>query len=188
MIADIAHIFAFTRQWPEPFQFPGVAAAIGVIFDVCPDAKGDAVEFIADGIGIADGVLFAADFDPLEIITFRLGLRAHPQVVVIKDVCPLGREEGTVLFWVNLAQLQEQRITHGLAIGDLGGMRLTKFVPGLTAPAGLSPGEAQDRVARAVGELLGFNAHPMLFGQMPSFDRRDSVARHFDFAYRTIQD
>ncbi len=173
VVANIPHVFPLAGQAADPFQFPSMTTAVGVILDEVPHSESDLVQFIADEVGVALGVLFATDFDPPEIIALGTSV-FHPWMLSGEDMRPARRHKRSVFGCINFTHLQQQRIAHGLTVSQHWRRRLVELVLGFASPAEFRTAGAQHRITRAVGKLRCFDTQPSLSREMPGFDGGDT--------------
>ena len=173
-ISHIAAAFTLAGQESHPFQIPVFRAVIAVILHMIPYAEGDLEQFVADFLGIVDGILHAAQLDPVEVGVDRLqvvGLVVHG-VVIGKIIGPLGRRVGNGV--IRFPALQQQAHTHGVPVRF--------FQPEFLAvlrfrlPAHAVFGACQGRknaVAGRVHKNVRFHRMPQIRGQLEAPDAYD---------------
>ncbi len=183
VIAHVADVLALAGQAADPLQLPALAAAIRVILDVGPDAVADLEQLVAVRVGVGDGVARAAHLQPPEVVAFGLQGAVGQVALVVLDG-PRRRDEGPVLSFGDLAQLDQDRVAHRLAVCHRRRVRLVELVAALAAPAILRAGDAQHRVAGAIGEVARLDDVPRLRVELPRADAGDAVAVHLNVVAR----
>ena len=184
MVTDEPDALALARQRTDPVELPLFPAPVGMIFDILPDTVGDPVEFVADLLGVGDGVAHPAELHPPEVVSFRhqVPLRRGLIGVVIG---PLRGPERAV--GLRPPQLDQNRIAHRLFVGVFRRMRLVELIPRLAPHPVLRAGKAQDAVAGTIGKE--FPLHPVagVFDQVPRGDRTDFPIFDFDRLHRGVE-
>ena len=82
MIPHITAALPFARQETDPIQSPVIGIVVAVIFDMIPNTEGHFEQFIPEFFGIADRVIFAAEFQPPEVLPFIQYVRTAGQIIV----------------------------------------------------------------------------------------------------------
>ncbi len=162
-----------------------LAASVGMVLHVVPDAVGHALEFALDASGVVDDVEVAAEFDPPEVVVVGVwvdvgevwlselwGEFAFGEEGVVVVVCPGWWEEGVV--GVGPAELEEDGVSHGAAVAAAGLEEvLVEFAWVFASVSAVGAGEVEDAVAGAVGVALGGDAIVSVFVGVPGGDGGD---------------
>ena len=67
VIADISAAFPLAGQESDPVEHPVVRAVIAVVLHMIPYAESNLEQLVAHFLGVADAVLHAAQFYPVEV-------------------------------------------------------------------------------------------------------------------------
>ena len=188
IVAHIAAAFALAGQEADPFQIPVFRAVIAVILHMIPHAESNLEQLVAHFLGVADAVLHAAQFYPVEVGVDGVqivGLVVH-RVVVREIIGPGRRRVGDGM--VGLTALDQDAHAHGVVIRLLQTELLIIFALGFAAHLVFSAGQrGQDAVARAVHKDLGVHFMPLVGGQLEAAHALNAAAIHGGVAAGAVE-